>query len=130
MPAYVAMRIAEALNERGKAVRGSKILGIGVAYKPNVGDARESPALAVLDRLARSGAEVGYHDTLVPEAVIGGRTLESVPLTAELLASQDCVAILTAHRGVDYETVVNSAPLVFDARGTTAALNRPNVVPL
>jgi UDP-N-acetyl-D-glucosamine dehydrogenase len=130
MPAYVAMRIAEALNERGKAVRGSKILGIGVAYKPNVGDARESPGLTVLDRLARSGAEVVYHDPLVPEAVIGGRTLESVPLTAELLASQDCAAILTAHRNVDYETVVNSAPLVFDARGTTADLDRPNVIPL
>ena len=130
MPAYVAMRIAEALNERGKAVRGSKILGIGVAYKPNVGDARESPALAVLDRLARSGAEVGYHDPLVPQAVIGGRTMESVPLTAELLASQDCAAILTAHRNVDYQTVVGSAPLVFDARGTTLGLDRPNVIPL
>jgi len=130
MPAYVAMRIAEALNERGKAVRGSKILGIGVAYKPNVGDARESPGLTVLDRLARSGAEVVYHDPLVPEAVIGGQTLESVPLTAELVASQDCAAILTAHRNVDYETVVDSAPLVFDARGTTKGLDRPNVIPL
>jgi UDP-N-acetyl-D-mannosaminuronate dehydrogenase len=66
----------------------------------------------------------------VPEAVIGGQTLESVPLTAELVASQDCAAILTAHRNVDYETVVSSAPLVFDARGMTMALDRPNVIPL
>jgi UDP-N-acetyl-D-glucosamine dehydrogenase len=117
MPAYVASRIAEALNEHGKAVKGAKILGIGVAYKPNVNDARQSPALAVLERLARSGAEVSYHDPYVPETTLGGRTLTSVPLEPETCRAVDCVVILTGHPSVDYQSVLRSSPLVFDARG-------------
>jgi UDP-N-acetyl-D-glucosamine dehydrogenase len=117
MPAYVAQRIAEALNEHGKAVKGAKILGIGVAYKPDVNDQRESPALAVLNRLARSGAQVAYHDPHVPEVTIGGEILESVELRPEVLAAHDCVAILTAHSDVDYELLISHAPLVFDTRG-------------
>ncbi len=127
MPAYVASRIAEALNERGKSIRGSRILGVGVAYKPNVSDIRESPALAVLDRLARSGAEASYHDPFVPEASIGGNRKTSLPLSGEVLAAQDCAAILTAHPDVDYPLVVRHAPLVFDARGITRGLAAENV---
>jgi UDP-N-acetyl-D-glucosamine dehydrogenase len=117
MPAYVASRIAEALNEHGKAVKGAKILGIGVAYKPNVNDARESPALAVLERLARSGAEVSYHDPYVPETTIGDRILTSVALGPETCRAVDCVVVLTAHPSVDYRSVLVSSQLVFDARG-------------
>jgi UDP-N-acetyl-D-glucosamine dehydrogenase len=117
MPAYVAQRIAEALNEQGKAVKGAKILGIGVAYKPDVNDYRESPALAVLNRLARSGADVRYHDPYVPEVAIGGERLWSQELSPEVLALHDCVVVLTAHSDVDYNQVVSHAPLVFDARG-------------
>jgi UDP-N-acetyl-D-glucosamine dehydrogenase len=117
MPAYVASRIAEALNEQGKAVKGAKILGIGVAYKPNVNDARESPALAVLERLARSGAEVSYHDPYVPETTVGGRILTSVPLEPKTCRAVDCVVVLTAHPSVDYQSVLVSSQLVFDARG-------------
>jgi UDP-N-acetyl-D-glucosamine dehydrogenase len=127
MPAYVAGRIAEALNEKGKAVKGAKILGIGVAYKPNVGDARESPALAVLNRLARSGADVSYHDPHVASVEIAGRRLDSAELTPDELAAYDCVAILTAHSDVNYDLVVSHAPLVFDTRGITRSHRAANV---
>jgi UDP-N-acetyl-D-glucosamine dehydrogenase len=127
MPAYVAGRIAEALNEKGKAVKGAKILGIGVAYKPNVGDARESPPLAVLNRLARSGAEVSYHDPHVASVEIAGRRLDSAELTPDELAAYDCVAILTAHNSVDFDMVLREALLVFDTRGITATHRASNV---
>ncbi|MDQ3991059.1 MAG: nucleotide sugar dehydrogenase [Actinomycetota bacterium] len=116
MPEYVVQRVAEALNERGKAVRGARILGIGVAYKANVNDPRESPALTVLGRLAAAGAEVSYHDPYVPEIVIAGRPLASVPLNARTVASHDCAVILTAHDGLDVDAVGRFG-LVFDTRG-------------
>ncbi len=128
MPNYVAGRIAEALNEQGKPLKGAKILGIGVAYKPGVNDSRESPAVAVLDRLARVGADVSYHDPLVGEVEIGGRTLTSLVLTADVLSSQDCSAILTAHGDINYELVGRFSPLVIDAR--RSHLNGPNVIRL
>lgn len=130
MPGYVASRIAEALNDQGKAVKGAKILGIGVAYKPGVNDARESPALEVLERLARLGAEVSYHDPYIPQVVVGGSNLESVPLDPELLAEQDCVVVLTPHEGVAYEGIVRDAALVFDTRGVTSAIPASNVIRL
>jgi UDP-N-acetyl-D-glucosamine dehydrogenase len=117
MPAYVASRIADALNERGQAVKGAKILGVGVAYKPNVNDARESPAIEVLERLARLGANVSYHDPFVPDAEIGRRHLRSAPLTPETLSAQDCVALLTTHGDTDNAAIVEGATLIFDARG-------------
>jgi UDP-N-acetyl-D-glucosamine dehydrogenase len=128
MPAYVAQRIAEALNEHGKAVKDAKILGIGVAYKPDVNDQRESPALAVLNRLARSGAVVSYHDPHVPQVMIGGEMLRSLELGADVLAAHDCVVILTAHRDVDYVLVMSHAPLVFDTRAITLGKSADNVV--
>jgi len=131
MPVYVASRIAEALNEMGKPVKGSKIMALGLAYKADVNDVRESPAMTVLERLARAGAICSYHDPYVASVRLFGEELVSQPLDAELLESQDCVAILTAHEIVDYASVVLSARLVFDARGVTRELLRaPNVVRL
>jgi UDP-N-acetyl-D-glucosamine dehydrogenase len=83
----------------------------------------------VLERLARAGARVSYHDPLVPELELGGRTLKSRPLTPKVLAGVDCAIVLTAHSAVDFEQVVASAPLVFDARGVTRGTRR-NVVRL
>jgi UDP-N-acetyl-D-glucosamine dehydrogenase len=129
MPGFVARRIGEALNERGKALNGSRVLGIGVTYKPDVNDVRESPALAVLEGLAASGARIAYHDPFVPELGVAGKKLRSRPLTDKVLAEQECVVVLTAHTAVDYDRVVTAAPLVFDARGVTRGA-RPNVVRL
>jgi UDP-N-acetyl-D-glucosamine dehydrogenase len=130
MPKYVVSRIAEALNDSGKAVKGSRVLCVGVAYKAGVNDLRESPALIVAERLASRGAVVSYHDPFVPTVKIRGRELESTPLEDEVLESLDCVAILTPHPGVDVRMLVRSSQLVFDARGVTAGLDARNVVRL
>jgi nucleotide sugar dehydrogenase len=130
MPAYVASRIADVLNEAGKPVKGSRVLALGLSYKSDVNDVRESPAATVMERLARSGAVCSYHDPHVPSFRLFGEELRSVELSPEVLAAQDLVAILTAHGGLDYAAVVRSAPLVFDARGVTRGLETQNVVRL
>ena len=130
MPDYVVKRVAEALNDAGKPIKGSKILGVGVAFKAGVDDLRESPSLAVLERLARQGAEVSYHDPFVPEVQIAGEPATSEPLDPETVAAQDIVVILTAHPGIDVAALVNRANLVFDTRGVTSGLDAPNVVRL
>ena len=129
MPGFVAQRVGDALNRQGKPVRGSRILGVGVTYKPDVNDCRESPAIAVLSRLAEAGAKVSYHDPYVAELRVGSKTLRSRPLTHEVLGAQDCVVVLTAHSCIDFEDVVERAALVFDARGVTRGVRR-NVVRL
>jgi nucleotide sugar dehydrogenase len=130
MPEYVATRVAEALNDTGKPVKGSRILGIGVAFKAGVDDLRESPSIAVLERLADKGAEVSYHDEFVPSVSVGGRPIASVGLDAETLASHDLVLILTAHGGLDVHALVRDAALLFDARGVTSGLDASNLVRL
>jgi nucleotide sugar dehydrogenase len=129
MPGFVAQRISQALNERGKPLRGSKVLAIGVTYKADVSDVRESPALAVLERVHAEGASVAYHDPLVGSLTVGSRRLRSRALTPALLGAQDCVVVLTAHSSVDFGEVVRYAPLVFDTRGVTRG-HRSNVVRL
>jgi UDP-N-acetyl-D-glucosamine dehydrogenase len=111
-------------------VKGSRILGIGVAFKAGVDDLRESPSLGVLDRLAKQGAIVTYHDPFVPEVVIGEGPIRSSPLDEATVAEQDCVIVLTAHDGIDFPAVIRVAPLVFDTRGITSGLDAPNVVRL
>ena len=118
------------MNDAGKPLRGSRVLAIGVAYKPGVDDQRGSPSLMVMERLAAKGAVVGYHDPFVPSLRLAETPLRSQELTGELLASQDCVAILTAHPSVDYPLVAGVASLVFDARGATMGIDAPNVVRL
>jgi UDP-N-acetyl-D-glucosamine dehydrogenase len=130
MPEYVVSRVGEALNEAGKPVKGSRVLCIGVAYKPGVDDLRESPALEVLDRLVRKGASISYHDPLVPRVDLRESELESRELTDDLLKEQDCVVVLTAHPGLDVRMLVRWAPLVFDARGVTAGIDAANVIRL
>ena len=140
MPTYVASRVAETLNGAGKALRGSRVVVLGLSYKPGVNDVRESPALTVLQHLVAGGADCVYHDPYVPSAVVEGRRhsdvvkaaepvrLESVPLTDELVATADCVVLLTAHPGIDYEAVLHRAPLVFDAVGATRGRRADHVV--
>jgi nucleotide sugar dehydrogenase len=130
MPDYVVSRVAEALNDAGKPIRGTKIMALGIAYKQGVNDLRESPALLVIEKLARRGADVTYHDPFIEEIDIEGKVLRSQPVDEASLAEQDCVLILTQHRSIDYRLVTRVAPLVFDTRGVTAGTESPNVTRL
>lgn len=114
MPYYALGRIARALNRRGRAVRGARILLLGVAYKPDVSDLRESPSLRLLELLRADGAEVSYHDPHVPGLESHG--LSSVGLDAGVLSQSDCVVIATAHRDMDLALVVERAACVVDLR--------------
>jgi nucleotide sugar dehydrogenase len=130
MPDYVVARVGEALNDAGKPIKGSRILGVGVAFKPGVDDLRESPSLGVLDRLAAKGARVTYHDPFVPACVVGGMPQTSVPLGPGTVGTQDLVVILTPHPGLDVPALVNDAAMVFDTRGVTRGIDAPHVVRL
>lgn len=116
MPYFVVDKVREALNRRQKAVNGSRILLLGVAYKRDIEDVRESPALDVLKLLADDGATVTYHDPFVPELREEGIDLNSVPLTDASLADADAVVILTDHTDFDYGRVVEQANVLIDAR--------------
>ncbi len=116
MPYFVADKVREALNRRKKAVNGSRVLLLGVAYKRDIEDIRESPALDVLRILAEDGALVSYHDPYVPELSEEGANLTSVDLTDEALSSADAVVILTGHTDFDYARVVELATTLIDAR--------------
>jgi UDP-N-acetyl-D-glucosamine dehydrogenase len=130
MPAHVATRIGDVLNEAGKPVKGARILILGVAYKADVGDVRESPALKVMSLLAKRGADVVFHDPHAPQVQTNGTVMTSIELTQREIASADCVALLTPHRAYDLDWIADHAELVFDARNAFGADRRPNVVRL
>jgi UDP-N-acetyl-D-glucosamine dehydrogenase len=130
MPAYTASRIADVLNDAGKAVKGSRILVLGVAYKPDVGDPRESPAIDVMTHLARRGAEVYFCDPYVPSLVLDGRLVERVDLSQRSVERADCVAMLTPHSVFDLDWLADHSRLIFDARNAFGASRRDNVVTL
>ncbi|MEW6583022.1 MAG: nucleotide sugar dehydrogenase [Actinomycetota bacterium] len=114
MPAFCVGKVSRALNSRRKPLNGSRVLVLGVAYKPNVNDMRESPALKIIELLLAEGAHVSYHDPHVPELARQG--LRSVPLDAATLADHDAAVIVTDHKAVDYDLVVKESPLVVDFR--------------
>jgi UDP-N-acetyl-D-glucosamine dehydrogenase len=116
MPEYWVARVADRLNEQGKAVRGSKVMVLGVAYKKDIDDIRESPALDVIRLLEQRGAVVSYHDPHVAKLHEDGVELTSVPLNAQTLRSADCVVVVTDHTGIDYALVGSEAPVVVDTR--------------
>jgi len=130
MPYYVASRIMEALNARGKSLNDARVLVLGVAYKKDVDDVRESPSLKLIQLLREKGADLSYHDPNIVNVVIPGGTLTSLELTDELLSTSDCVVIATDHSCYDYQNIVDKATLVFDARGATRKLKRNNIVKL
>jgi UDP-N-acetyl-D-glucosamine dehydrogenase len=127
MPRFCAEKIARALNEHAKPVRGSRIALLGVSYKAGVGDTRESPALKIIDLLGEGGGDVSYHDEYVAELPEFG--LSSQPLE-ETLDSCDVAVIVTAHPGLDLDLVLERAPLVVDFRGVTPASDVRNLVRL
>jgi UDP-N-acetyl-D-glucosamine dehydrogenase len=122
MPGHVVERLALLLNDHSKPVRGSKIMALGVAYKRDCADLRESPALDVMLMLSERGADLGFHDPYVESMELGDDVLECLPLDAETLAEQDAVLILTDHSDVDYHLVVEKARLVYDTRNATRGL--------
>jgi len=123
MPYFCVDRISRALNEQTKPVKGSRIAIVGVSYKPGVGDMRESPSLRIVRLLREQGAEVSYHDEFVPE-------LPELGLRSEWPEDPDCVAIVTAHPGLDIQRIVDESPLVVDFRGVTRGIEAPNLVRL
>ena len=132
MPAFWVGKVADALNDVGKPMRGARILVLGVAYKKDIDDLRESPALDILDLLSKKGAEALYHDPYVPEIIDDGHTPDgavgrSVPLNDDTLRGADAVMIVTDHSAIDYERVKRLAAIVIDSRNalSRAAARRP-----
>jgi UDP-N-acetyl-D-glucosamine dehydrogenase len=122
MPRVVVSIVMDALNTRRKSLNGSTVLVLGVAYKRDVNDVRESPALEIIHELEARGAHVVYHDPYVDRVAVNGRMLHSTPLSAETLGRVDCVLITTDHQVIDYKRVVELAPVVVDTRNATAGL--------
>lgn len=121
MPHYMSIKIASALNSQKKAINGSKILFIGVAYKPDINDERESPALEIMDIIAHKGGEVDYHDPYIPTVkTIEGRKFNSLDLSAETLSNADCVVLTTNHENLDIEFIEKHSKLIIDLRNMVA----------
>ena len=131
MPEYVVEKVGSVLNQRRKALKGSHVLLIGLAYKKDVNDLRDSPAFDVARILRERGTVVHFHDPYVPSAELNGRRQTSIPLTADCVRRMDCVVILTNHTNVDYGLLLRHAPVIVDTRNQYAGSRRSDrVVPL
>jgi UDP-N-acetyl-D-glucosamine dehydrogenase len=134
MPRYVVSRVMEAMNDRSKALRGSKVLILGVAYKPDIDDVRESPALDVIGLLKQKGALVEYHDPYIPNIhhEYDGWKMDSVKDLMKSVKESDAVVIVTNHKDYDYKAIIDASKFVFDSRNATSkiAKNHEKVVRL
>jgi UDP-N-acetyl-D-glucosamine dehydrogenase len=137
MPHHVIAKVSEALNAQGRTLYHARVLVLGVAFKPDVDDPRNSPAQRVIELLLSHGAQVSYSDPYIPQFTVGGDafhaeelTLDSIPLTEELLANQDCVLIVTGHSRYDYDWIVAHTHLVVDTMNATKAVkaNRDRIL--
>ena len=128
MPRYVVSRVMEALNERGQHLKGAKILVLGAAYKPDIDDVRESPALDVIGLLQKKGAQVEYHDPYIPHIhhEYDGWHKDSVKDMIKAVREADAVVIVTNHKIYDYEAILNSAKFIFDSRNAFGKIARGN----
>jgi UDP-N-acetyl-D-glucosamine dehydrogenase len=122
MPRYVVNRIQDALNTQSKALKGSRVLVLGAAYKPDIDDMRESPALDVIHLLQQKGAIVSYHDPYVPHIHHDDWEFFSVPDVMDAVKNSDLVAIITNHSAYDYAAILQEARLIFDARNALGKL--------
>jgi len=121
MPGYVVDKVANALNDQSRSVRGSRVVVLGVAYKPDVNDVRESPALDVIEILREKGADVVYHDPYVPKIrVDGNQIIESCEYSADLLQSAHCVVIVTNHKSFDWQHVLDNSRMIVDTRNAVS----------
>jgi len=132
MPRYTVSKIQDALNLHKKPINGSKILVLGVSYKPDIDDLRESPALDIIHLLQEKGAQVQYHDPFIPAINHDELRMQSVSDFDKAVKETDCVVIVTDHSLYDYKKILQDAKLIFDARNATGALgkNNPKVVKL
>jgi len=124
MPRYVVTKVQDALNEHSKSIKGSRILVLGVAYKPDIDDLRESPALDVIGLLEQKGALVSYHDPHVPRIQHDGRAHDSIPDLMPAVKTADCVVIVTNHSSYDYEAIFNASSLIVDTRNALKTVGR------
>jgi len=120
MPGYVVGKVASVLNRSGKALQGARVALIGVAYKKNTSDVRESSAIRIIELLRREGADVSYHDPLVPSIAVEQHNFASSPLTADYLSSQDAILIVADHDAIDWSLILPHAPIVVDTRNVLA----------
>ncbi len=132
MPRYVVTKVQDGLNDQGKALKGSKVLVLGAAYKPDIDDLRESPALDVMGLLKQKGAEVSYHDPFIASLRHEGLKMDSVPDVMAAVRNADCVVIVTNHSAYDYPKMLSEAKLMVDTRNALGTLGRdhPKVVRL
>jgi UDP-N-acetyl-D-glucosamine dehydrogenase len=130
MPRFVVEKVRDALNDRGRAVRGSRILVLGVAYKRDIDDIRESPALDIISLLREKGADVVYHDPFIPEFSHDGVVHRGVELSTEELDAADCILIATDHSGIDYARLIALDSPVVDTRNAMRGLQSENVIGL
>jgi UDP-N-acetyl-D-glucosamine dehydrogenase len=124
MPEYVVSKVVDALNEHGKSVKGSSVLILGVAYKKDINDSRESPAREIINGLLGKGARVRYNDPYIARMELDGNIMKSVALSAKVLKDADCVVIVTAHSKYDFPDIVSKVKLVVDTRNATRSLRK------
>ncbi|MHB8085918.1 MAG: nucleotide sugar dehydrogenase [Dehalococcoidia bacterium] len=130
MPEYIVQRIVETLNTKSKSVKGAKILILGVAYKKDIEDLRESPALRVIELLLEKKAKINYHDPYISEIKEGNIRLKSIKLENKTLSDYDCVVITTDHTCYDLAAIAKNSKLVFDTRGCTVGIKADNIIRL
>jgi UDP-N-acetyl-D-glucosamine dehydrogenase len=128
MPRYVVSRILDAMNDRGQVLKGSKVLVLGVAYKPDIDDVRESPALDVIALLKKKGAQVSYHDPYIPQIHHDkeGWQMDSVKDAMQAVRESDAVVIVTNHKAYDYQAILDSAKFIFDSRNAMSKIAKDN----
>ena len=124
MPDYVVNKVIRALNDDGKCVRNARIVLLGMSYKADIGDCRESPSLRVAELLLQLGADLAYSDPHVKTVAVGGRELSSEPVIP-LISGADCVILLTAHQDYDYPAIAAGANLIVDTRNAFQAVKEP-----
>jgi UDP-N-acetyl-D-glucosamine dehydrogenase len=127
MPRLVVEKLERALETQGKALLDANVLVVGVTYKPDIADIRESAAIRVLEEALARGARVAYHDPLMPTLTLAGDTVSSVALTAREVAAHDAVLLLTPHTSIDYDLIVKTASLVVDTHSGLRPRRGPNV---
>ena len=128
MPDYVVARTMLALSGQGKAIKGAKVLVLGLAYKPNVDDVRESPSFELIEKLSALEAQVSYNDPHVPSTHKMRHHdlhMSSVPISPESLAAYDCIVIATNHAAYDWQMLTDCAKLIIDTRGATRSVTGP-----
>ncbi|MGA2368198.1 MAG: nucleotide sugar dehydrogenase [Dehalococcoidia bacterium] len=130
MPEYIVQRIVETLNTKSKSVKGAKILILGVAYKKDIEDLRESPALRVIELLLEKKAKVNYHDPYIAEIKEGNTRIRSIKLENKTLSDYDCVVITTDHTCYKLDSIAKNSKLVFDTRGCTVGIKADNIIRL